>query len=1207
MDRKLSGFTALAIPALLTAHVLLAAWPNAASADDAAKAPAYADVHAIFAKHCLSCHDSKEADGELVLETHESLIKGGETGPAVVPEKSGESLLVRLIEHADKPFMPPPKKGDKLSDAEIAVVRGWIDAGAIAGEIGPATRAVVLPKIAARVSAKPAVNALAVAPAAMKLYAVGLPGAVELRSTDTRALVRRLEGVAGAVNDLAFSADGTLLAAASGEAGVSGQVNLWNVADGKLLRTIHGHADTIYAVAISPSGAILATGSYDQQVKLWDLATGNELRTLAGHNGCVFDLAFRPDNKVLASASADRTVKLWDVATGGRLDTLSESLKELHAVAFSPDGSRVLGAGADNRIRNWLVSAEAKEGTNRLLHSVFAHEGQILRLAFSPDGKTLASSADNGTVKLWNAADVTIRHALPAQPDWPTALALTDALLLVGRLDGTVEAYDCNTAAAVPAPPPPKPELTAADPPGVQRGATSRVRLTGKNLAEATALKSAQPALHLAFAADARQPDAIWVTVAAPKDAPLGETTLVVTNAGGESNPVKLFVDDLPQVAEQEPNDAPAQATAAPGSPVAMWGRLGALGDVDHFAFDAKAGQTLVLDVASARIGGKADAVLTLLDAAGNVLASVNDFDADRDPLLAFTPPADGRYVVKVHDLQIGGSPEHLYRLSIGAFPMVTSVFPLGVPANSETRLKLLGHNLPPDASVSVRSAGEGELPVMLDPAVYRTRGAINVMVSASPTVLEAEPNDRPEQATALPAPGVADGLLAPPPDMAGAVDADLYRFAAKKDQTWVIETIAARRGSPADTKVEVLHASDGKPVQRLLFRSVRDSYVEFRPMGADDGGARLKNWEEMELNQYVYLQGEVVKLFLAPRGPDSQWDFYTLNGRRRCYFDTSAAAHALDETCYVVEPLPPGSTPAPNGLPIFPLNYANDDDAERKLGADSRLTFTAPADGTYLVRVTDTRSSGSERHAYRLVVREAKPDFNVTLAPDATTVPPGTGASFAVRVDRVDNFDGDVRVDVSDLPPGFSATTPVVIQAGHVEARGTLFAKPDAPQTTDANALTSKLTATATVGGQTVTKPVNNFGKIALGGKPPLVVSMEVTEDGKRPADGSPPELTIAPGQEISAWLTVTRGDHKDLVEFGIQNLPHGVIVSDIGLNGVLIPKDETKRQIFLACAPWVPDQSRLVFAIARQAGTPTSMPVMLHVRKPQQQASGK
>jgi len=71
------------------------------------------------------------------------------------------------------------------------------------------------------------------------------------------------------------------------------------------------------------------------------------------------------------------------------------------------------------------------------------------------------------------------------------------------------------------------------------------------------------------------------------------------------------------------------------------------------------------------------------------------------------------------------------------------------------------------------------------------------------------------------------------------------------------------------------------------------------------------------------------------------------------------------------------------------------------------------------------------------------------------------------------------------------------------------------------------------------------------------------------------------------------------------VQNLPHGVIVMDIGLNGVLIPEGQTERQVFLQCAPWVAEQDRLCYARAREAGNPTSKPVMLHVRKAQQQAA--
>src|SRR5204863_4576119 len=207
--------------------------------------------------------------------------------------------------------------------------------------------------------------------------------------------------------------------------------------------------------------------------------------------------------------------------------------------------------------------------------------------------------------------------------------------------------------------------------------------------------------------------------------------------------------------------------------------------------------------------------------------------------------------------------------------------------------------------------------------------------------------------------------------------DVDLFRFDAKAGQRLIIETTAAQRGSPIDTKIEVLHA-DGKPVERVMLQSVRNSAITFRGISSDTPDCRVENWEEMELNELLYMNGEVVRLFRAPQGPDSGFLFYTLNGKRRCYFDTSGTAHALDEPCYIVEPHPPGTKLVPNGLPAVTVFYANDDDADRKLGTDSRIHFVAPKDGSYLVRVTDTRGYFGDRFAYRLVVREAKPDFKV-------------------------------------------------------------------------------------------------------------------------------------------------------------------------------------------------------------------------------------
>ena len=1182
-------------------------------------APSYAQVQGVFNKHCVSCHNPEDEDGELILESHAALIKGGESGVVVVPGKAEESLLLKLIRQEKKPFMPPPKKGMKLSDAEIALVKGWIDAGASAGEPGAPVAGVpapvTLPKVPPRVAPRKAVNAVAYAPGP-KLYAVARYGEVELRSTADRSLVRRLSGHKGNVNDVVFSADGALLIAAAGHPGVVGDIRVWDVKSGTLVRAIEGHKDAVYCVALSPDGSTIATGSYDQTIRLWNRADGKELRALTGHNGCVYDVAFRPDGKTLASCSADRTVKLWDVATGGRLDTFSEPLKELYAVTWSPDGDRVAAGGVDNRIRVWSVSAAAKEGTNRLLVSRFAHEGAILRLSWSPDGKTLLTSADDRTVKLWDATgEVTSRLVLPPQPDWPTAVALAENVVIVGRPDGSLDFFDAATGAAQPAPTPPRPELAKAEPRGVQLDRPTRVKLVGKNLAEVTDVKSHRPALKAKLLSDpAPQSDAIWVELTA--SGPVGADGYAVSagGPGGESNRVTLYAESLPQIAESEPNDSPDQATSGTDAgaplPLSFWGAFDRRGDADHFAFDAKAGQKLVLDVAARRIGSRADVVLTVSDASGKAVAAAHDTDGDADPLIQFTAPSDGRYVARVTDLQVGSSPDHFYRLSVGDFAVVTGAFPVGVPPDAETRVRLTGYNLPPDATAPVKAGASGDVGVPVDETRFRVRRTPKVMVNSTPAVAEAEPNDSPDKANAMATPGAADGVIS----AAGAgpsPDADLYRFDARAGQTWVVETVAARRGSPADTKIEVLHA-DGKPVERVLLRAVRDTYNTFRPVDANQGGARLVNWEEMEQNQYLYMQGEVVRLFLAPRGPDSQWDFFTIGGKRRCYFDTSATSHALDEPCYIVEPHPPADRAKlpPNGLPLFTLHYANDDDAERKLGADSRLMFTAPADGAYLVRVTDTRGFGGDRSAYRLVVREARPDFSVAMEGVATKINAGTGRSFLVRADRTDGFDGPIAVEIANPPAGFRVSSPLVIEAGHLEAFGTIWPAPGA-KADDAAWKNVRVTATAVVNAVPVTKPVNAMPKVeADPADAPLYVEMLATgADGKADvASGqseAPAEVTIVPGQTTTAWLKADRKNFGGSISFDVQNLPHGVIVMDIGLNGVLIPEGQGERQVFLQCAPWVTEQDRLCYARAREAGNPTSKPVMLHVRKGQQRAA--
>jgi hypothetical protein len=742
-----------------------------------------------------------------------------------------------------------------------------------------------------------------------------------------------------------------------------------------------------------------------------------------------------------------------------------------------------------------------------------------------------------------------------------------------------------------------KPEIFQLEPRGIQRGTTTKIKLIGTNLIGLTGLTL--PATNLTGALldqPAATTNEAWIEITVAADLSRDGYEIAVRNAGQESGRVKLYVDDLPHVYEAELKQSQTGKLTLkfPGT---FWGLLEQPGEADDIEFESRAGNSLVFDVAAKSIGSKASATLALFDDKGGLVASDDGFDGG-DPLLHFKIPASGRYRLRVADQTGSGSKDHFYRLAAGAFPFVVGFFPLSVAANRETEVELIGFNLPPKHAARINKAELGETPVPYDTNEFRARRPLKVLVSDGVELVEAEPNDTPSQAMAIPFPSCVGGRIWPAANSRTA-DADLFRFEAKGGQTWAIETEAARRNSPVDTRIEILHA-DGRPVERLLLQAVRDSHITFRAINSDAEDVRVVNWEEMELGQFMYMQGEVCRIFRMPQGPDSGFQFFNVASKRRCYFGTSPTAHALDEPAYIVEPHPPGSKLVANGLPVFTLHYANDDDGERKLGTDSRVLFTAPADGAYLIRVTDTRGYGGQRFAYRLIGRQATPDFKVTLGGGTPSIGPGGGQEFTLTADRIDGFDGDISIEISNLPEGYACSTPIVIRPGHLVAAGTINAATNAPEMKEHKI---KITATAEVHGLKVSKEVDTFGKITLAESPKLFVSLEpydeaVTNLVARSVTDSPLEITIAPGETIPAWLKVRRAGHDDIITFAVNNLPHGVIVDNIGLNGVLIPKGQSERQIFFSAAKWVPETDRLIHAQAKEAGKPTSLPVWLHVR---------
>ena len=477
----------------------------------------------------------------------------------------------------------------------------------------------------------------------------------------------------------------------------------------------------------------------------------------------------------------------------------------------------------------------------------------------------------------------------------------------------------------------------------------------------------------------------------------------------------------------------------------------------------------------------------------------------------------------------------------------------------------------------------------------------------------DVEPNDAPGTATPL-APSSVLGTIGEPGD------ADLYRFAAAPGSEWILECVAeaggGKRGdSPIDPSLEILRP-DGSPVMRVKLQATRASVINFRPIDSfSSGDTRLDHWDEMELNEYLYMSGEVVKLHRMPKGPDSGFGFYErpANSRRINYFGTSAAAHALFEPVYTVAPHDPDATLPDNGLPIFEVFYANDDDPERNLGDAARVHFAAPpagsprasATGEYLARVRDVRGEGGPAYGYKLTLRKPRPGFHVDLVgrEKGVAVPPGSGQRLEFRLDRRDGWDGPVTIDVENLPPGLSFGGPVVIQAGQYEVAAVLRAAADAESPTEEQWGAVSVTATATVDGAPQLERLGDLGPLTVGPPPKFTVRLEPDAGSHVDAAGN---LVIRPGGTITANLVLDRqpegakeafaGEQK----FDLFGLPHGVIVDDIGLSGVLIRAGETERQIVLGARDWAPPSVRPIFARSAGEGGQCSAAIPLRVAAP-------
>ncbi len=217
-----------------------------------------------------------------------------------------------------------------------------------------------------------------------------------------------------------FTPDGkTLVATEVDWPYANSRTSQWDLSTGKLRKTL----DAQRALAISPDGRTLATGTADGTVQLLDLETHQPQATAHGHRDRVFGGAFSPDGQTLATASRDGSVRLWKIPGLHDVTALAGYAMFMRSVAFAPDGKLLASVGDDGKLRYW----DARVGSAQ--HVVAAHSDRIWCVVFSPDGRTLATASSDKTIKLWNASDAT--HCLTLLP-YP-ASAATMAFLADGK------------------------------------------------------------------------------------------------------------------------------------------------------------------------------------------------------------------------------------------------------------------------------------------------------------------------------------------------------------------------------------------------------------------------------------------------------------------------------------------------------------------------------------------------------------------------------------------------------------------------------------------------------------------------------------------------------------------------------------------------------------------------------------------------------
>ena len=371
------------------------------------------EVQPILRKNCLACHGNLKPKADLDLENPPSIRKGGESGPAVLPGKGAESLIVKICSGQDEDsFMPPGKNtvGAKpLTSEQLGLLKLWIDQGAL-GDANAGVEALVWRPLPPGLNPILAVDIsqdgqTAACTRANQIYIYNIAAnQLSARLADPELSKDGSGGAADRdfVQSVAFNPDGTLLASGGFRC-----VKLWRkqpFAEKTRIQRSESEADSgDFALAFNAAAHRLAKGMADGRVEVWDSESAKMIWSLPAHSASVNALTFSSDGALLITGSADKMIRVWNAANGEIAGEIFSPVA-VAALAFHDESQQVVSGGAENSIRVWKMPMHADYEAIEV-KELKGHGNTITALEFINGGKQLLSSSADGSMILWNFPD----------------------------------------------------------------------------------------------------------------------------------------------------------------------------------------------------------------------------------------------------------------------------------------------------------------------------------------------------------------------------------------------------------------------------------------------------------------------------------------------------------------------------------------------------------------------------------------------------------------------------------------------------------------------------------------------------------------------------------------------------------------------------------------------------------------------------------